>query len=209
MNKTHLILDLIEHPEKYTDREIDEILSDPEAAEIYKVVSRMQDAFYTVPQPDIDAEWERFAASQNPLRPRFLMFFTRHAAAILVITLASAVAVAAGFGIRAVVTPSSETKEITDISPSTPDSVEVQTADVLTAEDKADIVIFRENTLSEILRNISDHYSCELVFKAPSSGNLRLYFKWDRNQKLADVIEMLNNFDHINITLDDNTLTVE
>ena len=62
MDKYDIVLDLVEHPDKYLPERIAEILSDPEARKIYNLLCK---AYSTLPsteaEVDVDAEWQRFS----------------------------------------------------------------------------------------------------------------------------------------------------
>ena len=62
MDKTDKLLDLIDRPEAYTDVEIETILSDPETAHLYSILSATASASAEIDcrdQIDIDAEWRK------------------------------------------------------------------------------------------------------------------------------------------------------
>ena len=70
VNKYDLVLDIIEHPEKYKSDRLTEIMSDPETAEIYKLLCKTDSAVEAHKEIDVDAEWKRFSATRatRPLR---------------------------------------------------------------------------------------------------------------------------------------------
>ena len=39
-------------------------------------------------------------------------------------------------------------------------------------------------------------------------SDLRLYFRWDTSARLEETVEALNNFEKINLSLDNNKITV-
>ena len=61
MDKYNIVLDLIEHPERYTDERINEFLSDPETKEIYDLLCKTETAIKMQATPDVDAEWRKFS----------------------------------------------------------------------------------------------------------------------------------------------------
>ena len=62
MNKTDLLLQMMEQPQHYTAEEWHEILADEECHELYTLMSKTQSAFdmqQEVSDEEIDAEWQR------------------------------------------------------------------------------------------------------------------------------------------------------
>ena len=76
----------------------------------------------------------------------------------------------------------------------------------LTAENKS--VVFEDETLRTILDRIARHYGTEIVYRSTDTGDLRLYFRWDTSARLEETVEALNNFEKINLSLDNNKITV-
>lgn len=69
MNKEELIIDLIAHPERYSDQQMQEILSDDEALAAYSALleARMAIDKNSAANVDIDAAWRNFAAQNAEL----------------------------------------------------------------------------------------------------------------------------------------------
>lgn len=209
MDNIDRLLDAAEHPERYTDAELDSILQDPDAREAYDLMSKTRGALFNPSEPDIDAEWQRFAATRiaSP-RSKFLTFVSRHAAA-LIIGAASLTMVAAGIGIG--VSPDrDDTVAVTETTANDSGSREpaAATYDAIPANEPQTI-IFKENSLSTILESIASYYGATLVSNKPEAKDLRLYFIWDQSKPLGETIDMLNNFEQIDITLKDNTIIVD
>ena len=96
MDKYALVLDIVEHPDKYTTQQLSEILSDPETREIYNLLCKTESAVtFNNHKIDVDAEWERFAAKRAGHRRRFFMWAGNRAASIAAIVGTSIAAMAA------------------------------------------------------------------------------------------------------------------
>lgn len=210
MDKTERLFDAIEHPEHFSDEELDAMLKDPETGEIYKLISKTKDALTNCSKPDIDNEWERFAATHQTTKPKYLMFFGRHAAAVIIGAVVSLAAVAAGISFT--VSTITHKPEVT-VSETNDKTTEISNAEtpttVIDEQPEAETIIFKDETLETIMENISLYYNIETMFANDEAKSVRLYFKWNQNNQLNEVVEMLNSFDRINITLQNNTLTVE
>ena len=216
MEKTDLLLAASEHPESLSPEDIKRLLSDPETAEIYRMMTVCATALNGQSQTtgeQIDREWERFR--QTATARRRPSFFRRSAAA----TITAAISLAAVAGIAVITTR--HFRHSDTAAPAT--EVQVQTASTqsaqspvieepsekagsLTAENKS--VVFEDETLRTILDRIARHYGTEIVYRSTETGDLRLYFRWDTSARLEETVEALNNFEKINLSLDNNKITV-
>lgn len=216
MDKTDLLLAALEHPESLSPEDIKQILSDPETAEIYRTMTECSTALNGQIQPtgeQIDREWERFR--QTATARRRPSFFRRSAAA----TITAAISLAAVAGIAVITTrhfrhsdtaiPATEVQVQTASTRSAQSHVieeSSENAGNLPAENES--VVFEDETLRTILDRIARHYGAEVVYRSTEAGNLRLYFRWDTSARLEETVEALNNFEKINISLDNNKITV-
>ncbi|MDE5880316.1 MAG: DUF4974 domain-containing protein, partial [Muribaculaceae bacterium] len=103
---------------------------------------------------------------------------------------------------ESVATPAQTTQQIerVDINPDDSEQTPIIT----------ETILFDNQPLDTILTEMTKYYSCELTFLNEDVKSLRLYFKWNQAAPLEDVIEELNNFEQINIRIDDhNTLIVD
>ena len=209
------LLDALEHPDRYTDAELDQLLSDKEVRETYGMMSKTSDALTPVPNPDIDREWNRFKAEHQEVasarRLNFLpSFLGRNVAAVIVGIVTSLAVVAATVGIT--VTIMSDNRSAHDNTST--DAPEVISAPDVAVTDSVKLsepltVVFKDESFETIISSIGRHYGTTATFKSDKSKDLHLYFKWEQNQTLAEVVVELNNFEQIDITLIDNVLTIE
>lgn len=63
------LLDALEHPENYSDAEVEQLLTDPEAREVYDMLRKTADASAPVSDINLDDEWRRFEAMQPRADP--------------------------------------------------------------------------------------------------------------------------------------------
>ena len=76
MNKTDLLLQMMEQPQHYTAEEWQEILADEECRELYALMSKTQSAIYAtradqkITDDMIDAEWQRLSDEKQEVRSR-------------------------------------------------------------------------------------------------------------------------------------------
>ncbi len=222
-DKTDRLIEVLEHPERFSDEELDRLLADPEIRKTYEVMSRTTDALTAPGEFDMESEWEAFSSkfltnkkTVKPSRPhRFV--FPRHAAAVTIGVIGSlAVIAVVSVGIKHIYdTRPSDTSShiVTEVEESLTTqaeiSVEPESADTLTTYQSSEEIIFKDRKLKEILSSIAQFYGANVIYLSDRTLDLRLFFKWDKSSSLEDVVNRLNSFSKINLVLEDNTITVE
>ena len=203
MNKTELLFQMMEQPQLYTAEEWQEILSDEECREIYTLMAKTKSAFDSQKEIDdktIDAEWKKLTLSS---RRNWL----RVAAMFIGILMLSCIALAAIHISRHVYgnhdagelqSPTQETR----ISNSNQQTVE---ADSISTEPK----LYDNVPLGEIFQDISNHYNVKVVYQNDDAPRLRLFYRWKPEYTLEKVVEMLNNFEWIQIQAENDTLFIK
>ena len=203
MNKTDLLFQMMEHPHAYTDQQWQEILMDEECRELYTLMAKTKSAFDSQKEIDdktIDAEWKKLTLSS---RRNWL----RVAAMFIGILMLSGIALAAIHISRHVYgnhdagelqSPTQETR----ISNSNQQTVE---ADSISTEPK----LYDNVPLGEIFQDISNHYNVKVVYQNDDAPRLRLFYRWKPEYTLEKVVEMLNNFEWIQIQAENDTLFIK
>ena len=217
MTKTDLLLKAIAEPEQFAPEQLEAILADPEMRELYQMLSHAADASAKPAPSDIDEEWKRFAAANEAsLRPKrfsrlrgLLYRRTAIAAAVAAISIA---AVGAGIAIsRQTASPNAD-KPIASVSTTVAATISAaqEPTDTIVADSKeVATLIFENETLESILTKIAAERGATVVFRSDNPRLLRLYFAWQRTQPLERTVAQLNGFDQINITLRNDTITVD
>ena len=217
-DKIDRLLDALEHPENYTDTEVEQILSDPQAREVYDMMRKTADASAPVPQINLDEEWQRFEAKQTRRKPvilRWLPFMaSRNAAAAVLAIVGTLAVVAATIGVTHYIgtqkdlaqTQQTEQQEQTAVA-----KTDIAPADTIPTEvaPLPETILFKGETLETILSDIARYYGTTVKFNQNAAKSLQLYFEWNQALPLNEVVEQLNNFEQIDITLTDNVLTVK
>ena len=214
MDKYDLVLDIVEHPDKYTTQQLSEILSDPETREIYNLLCKTESAVtFNNHNIDVDAEWERFAAKRAVHRHRFFMWAGNRAASIAAIVCTSIAAMAAGIAVTVSVMESSK-EPVVDIeeAPIAETPARAVVADtIVTPADTipaAAIVMFEDVPLEAVMKEIADKYDVEVKFTNKKTASLRLYYRLNTALSLDEVISQLNTFGHIDIKRNENTIII-
>lgn len=199
-DKLSKVLDATEHPEQYTDEQLEELLSDEECADYYRLMCDAASAYaatHTETDEELEAEWQRLQHRSA----RAVLFSIRKIAAVVIAILALT-----GISYAAVSlmtdyeeTPSANT-EMTETSSSLPDS----------PTEPADTVqTFQNVELQDILTAVATHYQLQTEYRNEQSRHVRLYIKWNKSEGVETMLERLNKFDKVTLTLSDNKIIVE
>ena len=222
--KQRIFLNMLDHPEKYTTKEIEALLADEKISSFASNLAMTKRAMKCHEDEDIDVntEWERFAIEHSiPQRRNW----KRIAASTIGIIFISGLALAAT--VQLGILPFFNSKEEVEIHPKTPhitatDSIKKAQAERQVVSDslnrvllhKTDSIppqpiVFEDTSLKTIVDAMAAYYHVDVKVLNPVSTHIRLYFKWDRQCSLQQNIELLNAFDRVKISYSDNTLTIE
>ena len=91
----------------------------------------------------------------------------------------------------------------------TEDASLMQVEDELPVSDSADRYVMYDNvSLDRILDEMGSFYHVKVEFIDPATRDIRLFFRWDRQQKVDEVLGMLNHFQQIQIRREKDKLLV-
>lgn len=66
------------------------------------------------------------------------------------------------------------------------------------------VVVFENENFSHIIQQIASYYQVETSILNKEIGNLRLYFQWNQNESLEQVVKRLNHFHRFHIRIEQN-----
>lgn len=216
MDKYDVVLDIIERPENYTSARLSEMLSDPETREIYNVLVKTQSAAKsrdTISSAEVDEEWKRFEQAHPAPRFRFLWLSGR-AASIALVIVSSVVAFAVGITIKVSIDRgrAAETAGVAARGDAAQSSAAAQDTIAPLPESRSAMptspVLFDNASFGEIVETIAKIYGVKARFEAEAKKQLHLFYKFDPKKALQDIVDQLNNFEQINITLEGSELVV-
>lgn len=232
--KWDMLLDLLEHPEKYSETQKDELLGDEEVNELYQqLVETRQSLDFAkskekMKMPSIDAEWEKLKEekqqkeemSQNAETQQTAKLFSlwspmRKVAAVAAVLVVSGITFAAIH----LVTRSHQTSDNsnTELVASQKDSIQqVSAPQKSNIEEKTDSaslaqfpLVYENAELQNILTPIAGHFHLQVTYQNESARHIRLFLQLEKNMSLDDIIELLNHFEKVNIRHEGQTLIVE
>lgn len=218
MDKIDRLLHIIDRPDLYSEKDLEQLLSDPEVRAVYDLLNNTKSALSPIQVPDVDAEWTVFLRSRSvstlPTTRRLILnWFSRNVAASVTICITSLAAVAAVVGVTINYVLEKEIE--TPVAAIQHDAVAVisytDTTNVTeySASRSPENIVFDNQPLETVATRIADFYGYDVVFSAQSPKSLRLYFRWNQTQTLYQVIESLNNFEQIHISVKDKTIKID
>ena len=237
--KWDMLLDLLEHPEKYSEPQKDELLGDEEVNELYQqLVETRQSLDFgkskeEMKLPSIDAEWEMLKekmkqkaekqqedmkqnAETQPTAHQFPLWSPmRKVAAVAAVLVVSGITFAAIH----LVTRSHQASDNnnTELVASSKDSIsQVSAPQKSNIEEKTDSaslaqlpLVYENAELQNILTPIAGHFHLQVTYQNESARHIRLFLQQEKNMSLDDIIELLNHFEKVNIRHEGQTLIVE
>lgn len=232
--KWDMLLDLLEHPEKYSETQKDELLGDEEVNELYQqLVETRQSLDFAkskekMKMPSIDAEWEKLKEekqqkeemSQNAETQQTAKLFSlwspmRKVAAVAAVLVVSGITFAAIHLVTRSHQPSDNSN--TELVASQKDSIQqVSAPQKSNIEEKTDsaslaqlLLVYENAELQNILTPIAGHFHLQVTYQNESARHIRLFLQLEKNMSLDDIIELLNHFEKVNIRHEGQTLIVE
>lgn len=237
--KWDLLLDLLEHPEKYSETQKDELLGDKEVNELYQQLIETRQSLdfgklkEEMKMPSIDAEWEKLKEeqqkddmqqkeemSQNAETQQTAKLFPlwspmRKVAAVAAVLVVSGITFAA---IHLVIrSHQASDKNNTELVASHKNSIQqVSAPQKSNIEEKTDSaslaqlpLVYENAELQNILTPIAGHFHLQVTYQNESARHIRLFLQLEKNMSLDDIIELMNHFEKVNIRHEGQTLIVE
>ena len=208
--KRLMFFDMQEHPEKYTDEQIERLLADEEVKDFLRdlAMARMAGKKATPKRVDVDKAWKKFANGSYRNRMKI-------AASVVGIIFLSGVAFAAvqngwlNFSTSdKVVDYKAMAEQIVPSNTLANDSLKAMTVEPTDSLDMKPVV-FDNAELGTILMQMADFYHVKVEYMNANTQHVRLFFNWNKTKTLEQNMELLNAFDRIQIEYADGTLIVK
>lgn len=214
------LLEMLDNPDAYSEQEIRDIINkDDETREAYRLIVAARQGYRNKEEEwvDVDEGWERLEASplfssagKESAHPKAARSRMKIAASVVGILLAGAIAYAAcvKLGTIHLQTQRVEAKDNKTIPQRT-------TAKATPAGEqegdatKSGPVTYDNIPLEKMLPEIAAYYGFEVTFKNDEARQLRFHFVWNREEGIDKVVENINHFESLSITLNDKQLIVE
>lgn len=212
------LLDAQDHPETFTEEELQAMLKEDDLRESAELMARLKQAYIgkETEDIDVDAEWQRFASQNHGGKSRnsehhhgpVSMTLLKIAASFIGLLMLSGIAYAA---IHLVSSSRSQ------------QAVENQGDRSLDSDGKAvdqgpvpliphsipEPKTFENVPLKDITAELASFYHIATEVRDDETAALRLYYPWNPQMPLRQVVEELNRFEKVNLTLISDTLIIE
>lgn len=188
--KTKMFLDMQEHPEKYSDWQIEAMMEELDQ------------------MPDVEKEWNKFEQKQKLTIMLSSRRWMKVAATFIGMFLVSSIALAAIHIIQQI-SDKREPKTTNQDVYNPQKRQQIISADTIKPDTTAaELRIFENVPLDSMLIEIADFYHVGIEFQDDEKCQLRFHFIWKRNEGIDRVVERLNNFEVLNITQEPDKLIV-
>lgn len=210
MDKITQVIDMMEHPERYSEAQMEQLLQDEECRQTYLTMMEMRMAFdkeSAQKSTDVDQEWQKFT-TQHHAAPR--LAWRKIAAAIAGVVMLSGLTYAAiHFSSHRQPAPVA-CADTTQVVVEKKDSVShAQQAEKPAVKKEIIHKTFDNVTMESMLGEIARYYGVKVVFHNEQAKQLRFYYEWNSENTLQQVVDELNQSQQMNISLEDDVLVIE
>ena len=200
------LMEMLDNPDAYSEQEIRDIIGqDEDTRETYRMmveIKRSSRRSKNDTPVDVDAAWKRF--EQTHYQRRHGNVWMRVAAGFIGLLFVSGISFAAITAAK----HHNERKQAQEQSQT--ETVTTTSAATVESEQSTDQpVVFTNTQLEQILTEIAAFYNVKVEYKNADVRSLRFYYEWNRKAEVESVIDDLNHFSKVNITLNNNKITVE
>lgn len=151
----------------------------------------------------IDEEWKKFEAKH--FTPKHSWGWMQIAASIIGVLMLSGISYAA---ISHLITMDSKPKVA--ITERKPDVKKVKkTYGIEAAPTKQAPVIYNNVELQQIMQYIADGYGVKVEYKNEATRTLRFYLQWEADDTLQEIIDKINHFEKVHLSLNEETIIIE
>ena len=174
------------HPEKYTDEQLDQMLDES-----------------IIPVPDANEAWEQFQKAHIVAKSTTTWY--KIAAMFVGILMLSGIAYAAISHFIKM-----EDKPQVTLTERKPDikKMEKTYGAEMTPTKKAPVV-FNNVELQQIMQYVADGYGVKVEFKNNAARTIRFYLQWEADDTLQEIIDKINHFEKVHLTLNEDTITIQ
>lgn len=232
--KWDMLLDLLEHSERYSEIQKAELLDDEEMKELYQQMVETQQALNydklkeEMKMPSVDEEWKKLKdikkledeklqndEKQESNKVAFLWSPMRKVAAVAAVLVVSSFTFAAIHLV--ILSRQTADKNDTELVAANKDSVQqVSITQKANTEEKVDSaslakfqLVYENAELQNILTPIAGHFHLQVTYQNESVRHIRIFLQLKENMSIDDIIELMNHFEKVNIRREGQTLIVE
>lgn len=207
MDKLELLLDMTEHPDRYTEEQIQELLADEDVRKHYQMMVWLRESQDPSRPPREGEEKTSLSMGKAGKAPSltdgrgkglYRKIAAAFAGAILMVGLLYA-------AVRPFWGSIMEVEDTTSVKDEAPSLTGGQGEGLL----QEGPVLFQDVPLDSILAVVARHYGKVVLFRSDELRDMRLIMTWQPTDSLSSLIGRLNLFEGLHLTLQQDTLVVE
>lgn len=194
MERLKKLTEMTEHPDRYSDEEWQEVFGGE-----------------TVGKEETDKAWKRFASKHFPAEEEPQQTSMQSKSPLLKMAAAFAgILIISGLAFAAIMMSHHDAGEQAPQTARTSPTEQKQTVEEKEEKRAAmRTVTFEDAELQQIADSLSAFYNVTPVFLQQQARHLRLYYEWDQRSNIGEVVSEINHFDHINITLQGDSIIIK
>jgi len=206
--KMKRLLDVQDNPEAFTEEALQAMLDEDDLRESAELMARLKQAYIgeETEQIDVDAEWQKFLDNEefSPLTSHHSPLY-KIAASFIGLLMLSGIAFAAIH----IVSNSRSQQAVENQGDRSLDSVQNHGPVPLILHSIPEPKTFEDVPLKNIAAELAEAYHLTVEIKNAETAALRLYYPWNPQMPLQQVVEELNRFEKVHLTLTSDTLIIE
>ena len=218
--KRQMFFDMQEHPDRYTDEQVERLLADEDVKDFFHDMAMVRMAMKkeNPKKVNVDEAWKKFADKQglkaNEASDKTSSNHWMIAASIIGVVFLSGITFAAIHSGFFRFSSSDEANQAKTEQVSSTSDLNRMDSIKVSATGKADSldlkpVVFDNTELGDVVSQLAAFYHVKVEFGKAESQHIRIFFNWDKTKTLKQNLEILNAFKRIQITEVDGTLRVE
>lgn len=225
--KRQMFFDMQEHPDRYTDEQVESLLADEDMKEFFHdmAMARMAMKKGNPKEVNVDEAWKEFAGKQglkadNAWQSSDASMSSastnrwKIAASIIGVIFLSGITFAAIHSGIFRSSSSDEANQVKTEQVSSNDDLSKTDSIKASATEKADSidikpVVFDNAELGDVVSQLAAFYHVKVEFDNAEAQHIRIFFNWDKTKTLKQNLDILNAFERIQITEENGTLKVE
>ena len=194
MERLKKLTEMTEHPDRYSDEEWQEVFGGE-----------------AIGKEETDEAWKRFASKHFPAEEEPQQTSMQSKSPLLKMAAAIAgILIISGLAFAAIMMSHHDAGEQAPQTAQTSPSEQKQAVEEKEEKRAAmRTVTFEDAELQQIADSLSAFYNVTPVFLQQQMRHLRLYYEWDQRSNISEVVSEINHFDHINITLQGDSIIIK
>ena len=202
------LLEMLDNPDAYTEQEIRDIINrDEDIRETYRLMveAKRSSRHRQKNQPaDVDAAWQRFNQRLQPKRHGF--DWMKAVAMFVGVLLFSGIVYAT---VHLISSSSKQENKVKTEETRVAEKHQQKKIQEQTDSTVRRTRVFEDAELSTMLSEMAKYYHCEVVYQNEEVKHVRLYFTWDKQQSIDELIEIFNRFERIHMQKENQQLIVK